>query len=361
MADDKGHGKGHDDGHGKKHKKHKGGHGGHGGGHHEEGVPEWMVSFADNVCLMMGFFVIMLALNMKPAQGGSGSDKKDGAAESAASSVNPALVDAAIAIRSAFNNPVDLESKKAEDQPLIKRIKEKKTGSGRSREDAPRGDSDAVQSIRPSDYYSLGGVVPFGDGSSDLSASARRTAADIAQHLRGPRFMIEVRGHVSAMEAEQNVGTAMRLSHQRAFAVAEALVAEGLPWERLRLVACGDNERVQGIAYDLKAHRSNQRVEVLVTREIMPDDPHLREQSPPDAPPPAPPEAFAKPLPKAADDKGEHGAKSEGKKDEAKKDGDAKKEGDAKKGDDAKDAKAGAKDKAKGGEKEKPKEGGGHH
>lgn len=303
MADDKAHGKGHDEGHGKKHKKHKGGHG-HGGGHHEEGVPEWMVSFADNVCLMMGFFVIMLALNMKPAQGGSGTDKKDGAAESAASSINPGLVDAAIAIRSAFNNPVDMNSTKPEDQPLIKRMKEKKTGDGRSREDAPHGDSDAVQSIRPSDYYSLGGVIPFGDRSAEITPSAMRTVADVATHLMGPRFMIEVRGHVSAMEAEQDVPGAMRLSHQRAFAVADALARAGLPWGRLRVVACADHERVTPIAYDLKAHRANQRVEVLVTKEVMPPDPHLREQSPPGAEDdrPAPPDAFAKPLPKPKDD-----------------------------------------------------------
>lgn len=326
MADDKGHGGGaapgahggggkDDHGHGKKHKKHGGG---HHGGHHEEGVPEWMVSFADNVCLMMGFFVIMLALNMKPAQGGSGEDKKDGDAASAAtaSSINPGLVDAAIAIRSAFNNPVNENSKKPEDQPLIARIKEKRTGVGKSREEAPMGDSDSVSSVRPSDYYSLGGVVPFLDNSAEITPSARRLIADVAQHLNGPRFMIEVRGHVSAMEAEQNVANAMKLSHQRAFAVAEALASEGLPWARLRVVACADHERVSPIAYDLKSHRSNQRVEVLVTKETMPDDPHLREQSPPDAAPPASPEAFARPQPKGKNDGHGGGGHGEAKKDE---------------------------------------------
>ena len=44
-----------------------GGHGAPGGGHedHHEGAPEWLISFADNVALMMGFFVILLAMNMK--------------------------------------------------------------------------------------------------------------------------------------------------------------------------------------------------------------------------------------------------------------------------------------------------------
>ena len=57
------------------HGEHEEGHGGgsHGGGHaaggHEEGhegAPEWLISFADNVALMMGFFVILLAMNMGP-------------------------------------------------------------------------------------------------------------------------------------------------------------------------------------------------------------------------------------------------------------------------------------------------------
>ena len=68
------HGGGHGDGHGgkKKHKKHHGG--GHGGGHEEghEGAPEWLISFADMVMLMMGFFVIMFAMNLQPKGGNAG-------------------------------------------------------------------------------------------------------------------------------------------------------------------------------------------------------------------------------------------------------------------------------------------------
>ena len=39
-----------------------------GGGHDEEheGAPEWLISFADMVMLIMGFFVILFALNMSP-------------------------------------------------------------------------------------------------------------------------------------------------------------------------------------------------------------------------------------------------------------------------------------------------------
>lgn len=61
------HGEEHGEGGGSHGGSHGGGHGG--GGHAEgehEGAPEWLISFADMVMLIMGFFVIMLAMNMGP-------------------------------------------------------------------------------------------------------------------------------------------------------------------------------------------------------------------------------------------------------------------------------------------------------
>ena len=76
MSDD--HAK-HDSGH------HGGAHGGHGGGHEEEeegGAPEWLISFADMVMLLMGFFVILFALNVQPKGGnpGGGGEESEGVA-----------------------------------------------------------------------------------------------------------------------------------------------------------------------------------------------------------------------------------------------------------------------------------------
>ena len=81
MADEHSEQHGEHGGH-EEHRAHSGGHA-HGGGHEEghEGAPEWLISFADNVALMMGFFVILLAMNMKSpvaSHTGVGSPDKDG-------------------------------------------------------------------------------------------------------------------------------------------------------------------------------------------------------------------------------------------------------------------------------------------
>src|SRR5215468_7173106 len=93
-----------------------GGHGGHGGSAHEEheGAPEWLISFADNVALMMGFFVILLAMNMaKKTAGGIGGEAKMGAE-----------LDFVLAIRQAFN-PIDMSSENPAEEALRRRVREK--------------------------------------------------------------------------------------------------------------------------------------------------------------------------------------------------------------------------------------------
>jgi outer membrane protein OmpA-like peptidoglycan-associated protein len=240
---------------------------------------------------MMGFFVIMLAMNMKPASG-SGSGAPGGAAG------QPDAIDLAIAVREAFNNPVNLNSHNPTDLPLIQRMIERK-GATEIQEDGPHGDDHDLQSIRPSDYHQLSGAVPFEDNATDLTQASREALVEIAGHMRGLRLIIEVRGHASAAEAFQLPDRAMQLSFDRAMSVGRVLAESGLDWKQLRLIAAGDNERLKPLVYDRSGQRRNQRVEVIVTNEAMPEAP--AEEPPPPLKPegriegaePAQPEADA--------------------------------------------------------------------
>lgn len=252
--------------------KHGGGrHGAHGGGHeeHHEGAPEWLISFADMVMLMMGFFVILFALNNNPTgrqPGGTAPDQSGGA-----SKPNEDMLDFAIAVRQAFNNPVNMQSTDARDAPLIARLRQR-AGQGDARDQGVEGKEQDVQSIRPSDYRALSGSVAFAEHSSEMLDSSKTSIAQIARRVRGLRLIVEVRGHVSSVEAARGPEIAMRLSADRAQTVARALAAEGVAWWQLRLVVCADHDRVEAHPSNRAADKANARVEIILTDEVVPDE-----------------------------------------------------------------------------------------
>lgn len=259
-----------------------GGHGGaghapHGGGSHEEheGAPEWLISFADNVALMMGFFVILLAMNMaKPKGGGMGGIDKNPATEP-----TQQMLDFILAMRESFHAPIDINGSNPDEARLRKRLKEQKKQADTT-DPGPKGDHQTVQAIKTSEYVTPTGIVPFELGSSAVSSSGADTVAGVAEQIRGKRLVIEVRGHVSSSEATKDPQRGMQLSHERSLAVAKLLVEHGVKWNQLRLVECADSSPVQSRADTPMEHRTNQRVEVVVTKEPLPPDQFTGEPGP---------------------------------------------------------------------------------
>ncbi len=289
MAEEEAHahgdgGGGHGGGHG------GGGHGGGGGGHEEahEGAPEWLISFADNVTLMMGFFVIMLAFFMRDAaqvRGGTRQGDGDLAGQGEVTTSSPELLDWALAVRAAFNNPVDADSPNPRDQLLVQRMRAR-SGLGAASDPGPKGRHSSTQTLRPSDYYGLGGLVQFETGLAELPPTGPTILKQITEHFTGVRSVIEIRGHVSLAEARQLANNGVALSYQRAFAIAEALAELGIEWPRMRLIACGAAEPVVSPAYDEAGQRSNQRVEIISTDQAA----HESSTQPSSAPVELPPE-----------------------------------------------------------------------
>jgi len=259
-----------DDGHEKgQGKGHGGGHGHGGGGHEEghEGAPEWLISFADMVMLIMGFFVILLALNMqKSTTGGVGGEGKN-------LTDDERLMELAIAIRAGFNNPVDMNSDDPAEAALRKRIRETMM-PGDTLQPGPDGNMRDAQAPRTTDYVNITCLVLFPDGESTLSADAIASIIQTAGQLRGTQWIIEVRGHASAVETARDKVRSMKLAFDRSFAIGQELVRAGVPWDRLRIAACADNERAAPAPRDAAGNRSNQRGEIVVTTEPVAADPY---------------------------------------------------------------------------------------
>lgn len=255
-----------------------GGHGGHGGGGHggggheeHEGAPEWLISFADNVALMMGFFAILLAMNMKPASSG-GAEGPPG--ESAAQQ-EQVMLDWAISVREAFNNPVNVNSANPNDIQLVRRLLERE-GEAQAATPGQRGREHEVRSVRPNDYVGAAGTISFPKNATKLDNAGREALMSALKQFKGMRNVIEVRGHVSASEAYETQDRGMRLSFERAESVAKALIGEGIGWDRIRIIACGDNDRLAAVAYNEAEHQKNQRVELIETDQTF--EAHEQEQ-----------------------------------------------------------------------------------
>ncbi len=250
-------------------------HGPHGGGHEEahEGAPEWLISFADNVMLQMGFFVILLALAMKAPSGGGEGRRRGEDASTGVPAVSAEQLDFAIAVRAAFNNPVQLDSTDARDVLLVQRLLARQRGSGQAEQEGLEGADHDVRTVREGGLFGAGGVVPFETDSAVLDDVGRKCAEQLGAQFRGCRTMLEVRGHCSAAEAFQHPARGMELSYQRAYVVAEVLVAQGLGWNQIRLTACADNDRINARTYEDAGHRRNQRAEVIEIDQVAPDTP----------------------------------------------------------------------------------------
>lgn len=234
-----------------------------------EGAPEWLISFADMVMLMMGFFVILFALNVQPKGGnpGGGGDEHEGVAN------EPDLVDFAIAVRRAFHNEVDLHSTDPADQALIQRILSDRArgagaGSGAGADDGTPGDERSVRSVRPSEGYGQGTHVGFARRSAELSEAAAGTLDELARQLRGQSMVVEVRGHVGVGESYGDPERGMELAIDRALMAAKRLAAGGVDWWRLRVEAAGSNERLEPNPVDQAGDARNARVEVRVLDEL---------------------------------------------------------------------------------------------
>lgn len=236
----------------------------HMGGYDEpehEGAPEWLISFADMVMLMMGFFVILFALNVQPRGGeaGGGGEQPEGMAMQP-QEIDPSLVEA---IRRAFHSPLNPNDPR--DANVIRAIREQ--GEGDASITGVDGKEHRVRSPRDIEYYSGGIDVPFEFRSKTLERDARAAITAFAREHDGHRYVIEIRGHAAQPEAFNRPDQAMDLGWARARAVYGQLIVDGISADRLRVMSAGVSEpRTARMGIPTRAE-DDQRAEVLLRRD----------------------------------------------------------------------------------------------
>ncbi len=249
------------DEHAKQHASHApAGHGGH-EEEEESGAPEWLISFADMVMLLMGFFVILFALNVQPKGGnaGGGGDEAEGVATQP-QEIDPEFIEA---VRRAFHNPLNPDN--PEDAELLDQIDMR--GAGNANSEGVVGAERDVRSPRDIDYFGEAVDVPFDRHGLDVPESSAPLIREFALRNQGRQNVIEIRGHADEVEAFKDPVKAMRIALDRATDVAERLANAGIEWGRIRITASGTTEpRRSGRGGDINPGE-NARVELLVRRE----------------------------------------------------------------------------------------------
>ena len=240
-----------------------------------EECPEWIFTLADLLMCMMGLFVILWVL------------KPDASAASSPEQATREQIRQEELIRDiqmAFGaSPEDNAERQVRIEQLYKMLDQMKRegtgGAGHAETEAKgaEGTDSEVETIRDGDRAGVGGRVRFDSGVAALAEGDDVTIRQIAAKIRGFRNIVLVKGHTAPDDLPEDLDFGSdearhfetELSLKRASIVADALIANGVSPEILRVQACGRWEPVRRRAYAAEDRRANRRVEVQATDQLV--------------------------------------------------------------------------------------------
>ena len=227
-----------------------------------EGAPEWMVSFADMITIMMSFFVIMFAL--ASGEKGKKDDKQQAVIESLEHRFGPKWSPLSSWGLMPGDSPVPnaggkmkLRTPPVQEDPDGEMVRIR--GKKKARIFVPRsGDSPAV-----------GGVVYFDGAETQLGDAQQRRLAEIAAELAGKPQVIEILGHASNRPLPDGAPQADRseLAYLRCRKVADLLAALKIEPQRLR-IAVSRNGAPPGLQEPTPDSKLDARLDIYLTDTI---------------------------------------------------------------------------------------------
>ncbi len=223
--------------------------------HASEGAPEWMVSYADMITILMSFFVVMFSM----------AGQKDGKKE------EPVMQ----SLRRQFGRFVGMpasqlvprDSTLSDKSMTVKLLPQKESKNRGLIGDHPR-----VTTIRPGDQATVGGVIYFATGETELNDEQKQQLQTAAKELGGKPQKIEIRGHTynRAQAANGKPQDNWNLAYERCHKTMQYLVAQGLDPRRIRIGVAAQFEPLY-VGHDPSLLEKNNRVEVFMLNEYMED------------------------------------------------------------------------------------------
>lgn len=234
----------------------------------EGGAPEWMVSYADMITIIMAFFVVLYATTSGSGKKDKGHDASKAEAAQQASKHASGGAGGKDGGESGDGNQQQLQrvfdSLNARFGPQwtvancwtggpmpsgqgaairLTQMDVEKRGGKLSRGLTAK-NSDSIVPPKLGQYVVPGGRVLFDEFSAALTPEQEKRLAKAAEDLTGKRQKIEIRGHTDRRPLPKD--SAFRdhtdLAYARCRTVADYLVAHGVEAKRLRLGVAAENE-----------------------------------------------------------------------------------------------------------------------
>jgi len=222
------------------------------------GIPEWVVTFGDMMSLLLTFFIMLVSMSEIKSE-----ERYQAMVESMHEQFGH---DRSLA--SLIPGNIRPRNSALEHVAAMGRAKKKDTANGGQKKKSVSGENEQVQIVRPGDDSSIGGVIFFAEGATELTEENRRALQQIINQIAGKPQKIEIRGHTSRRPIHPKAG--MRdhwdLAYSRCRSTMEFLVEQGIDPARIRLGPAAAGEPLYN-GVDPDRLKRNSRVQILMWDE----------------------------------------------------------------------------------------------
>src|SRR3954469_10273081 len=161
----------------------------------EEGLPEWIMSYADMITILMAFFVVMYSM-----AGSKDTAKEEAVMKSLREQFGPHWANMSALGPGPYVQANSPMARLATAGSREKGNKKQGEGSKKLRTIENR----QPASLRPGDQPSVGGTIFFSGDTTEITPEQQKALNGAIHEIAGKALKIEVRGHTSRRPLESN-------------------------------------------------------------------------------------------------------------------------------------------------------------